>query len=225
MIYSEGSWGFEFYAERLGMRPINADHTVLHPGEWLVIPQPNVSAEVTADDSNALIPFEPIQVDDLIPFSMLKYYGGNPPLEYRHAPRQTVFVMRAQKDTRLVTDWDIAGLPEWVHRLRGSGFAAPALPFLFSKLNAPDEATRVQAALALGEFGPEGSTAEPRWRTTEGSESARSRDLLQRAPAALVHCHAETLQKLESATHDPDPKVRSAAMGAAPSCETINVSN
>ena len=96
-IWFDGHWGFEFYAEQLGMRPIDADHTVLRAGESLVIPEPNNPSEVLAEDPGALVPFHTINVDDLIPFSTVGYYGGPLPLEHRHGPRQSVSILRSRQ--------------------------------------------------------------------------------------------------------------------------------
>ena len=38
-VWFVGHWGFKFYAERLGMKPVAPGRSTLEAGDWLVVPE------------------------------------------------------------------------------------------------------------------------------------------------------------------------------------------
>jgi hypothetical protein len=94
-VWYIGHWGFQYYAEQAGMKPVAPGQSRLRPGDWLVLPAPPIERqeiEVAADQS---VPVFIVNVDDPLPLrAMGNYYGGTVPIEHRTGPRVAVEVRR-----------------------------------------------------------------------------------------------------------------------------------
>lgn len=115
-VWYTGHWGFQWYAERAGMRPFLPDRTALRQGDWLVLPimpdlenfyrpwppdrelpRPTMSLEVVAE----------IVWDDRLSAQTVPHlYTGGSMVQGRDHPRLRVVVYRA------TADWP----PEGPHR-------------------------------------------------------------------------------------------------------------
>lgn len=90
-------WGFQFYAEREGMKPVVADESKFQEGDWLLLTDgidlPNPVAEHLSRYR-----FEPVgkvSVEDYLPVkTMLGYYNSGLPLSHHEGPRRTVSIYR-----------------------------------------------------------------------------------------------------------------------------------
>lgn len=119
-IWFSGYWGFQYYAERAGMRQIvpftgegpaiyrypNGRQvaplapTLLRKGDWVVMPHPEVLAmPKPALGVGRVDIVETLRLADGLPLRTLRcYYAGVTPLEQRHGPRVVVRVGRVRSD-------------------------------------------------------------------------------------------------------------------------------
>jgi hypothetical protein len=99
-IWYAGFWGFQFYAEKCGMKQIiplqkSRDETpaLLPPshfccGDWLIIPDENIPQQELDLDRPELDPEGQIAVGDRIPLStLMNYYAGAASLRHHRGPR------------------------------------------------------------------------------------------------------------------------------------------
>jgi hypothetical protein len=99
-IWYAGYWGFQYYAEKWGMKQIvPVQHTgkggpalwppsYLHRGDWLVIPDASIPQQEVDLNQPELEPKGHIAIDDAVPLStLMNYYAGAVPLRHRCGPR------------------------------------------------------------------------------------------------------------------------------------------
>jgi hypothetical protein len=97
--YYLGHWGFQFYAERAGLRPVVPDVTRLRCDDWLVVPAAQIAQQKIDISPEAFQASATFRVDDWIPFSTTScYYGSRSPLEPLHGARLSVMVYRVLHD-------------------------------------------------------------------------------------------------------------------------------
>jgi hypothetical protein len=99
-------WGFQFYAERAGMKPVLPDESDFQPGDWLVIsdsiyfPKP-VSAHI---NRYKIDPVSQVVLEDWLPLqTMLGYYSTGIPIQHHEGPRRTVKIYRVAGPATLVS--------------------------------------------------------------------------------------------------------------------------
>jgi hypothetical protein len=118
-IWFVGHWGFQFYAERAGARPVIPNVSRLRPGDWLLVPaESHVHQQRIVLDPACLRENDVIALADALPLRTVAcYYGGHIPLERQEGPRVVVhaYVVRA------------AYVPAW-RPSRGSRVPQPAAP-------------------------------------------------------------------------------------------------
>jgi hypothetical protein len=90
-VWFVGHFGFAFYAERAGMKPVLPDLSELRAGDWLVVPDPVNQQNVRLDGCTLATGFT---LDDPVPVRTLAYYAGTTPLERRSGPRLLVRIFR-----------------------------------------------------------------------------------------------------------------------------------
>jgi hypothetical protein len=90
-------WGFQFYAERVGMKPVIPDQSDLQPGDWLVMsdsiyfPKP-LAAHL---DRYKIDPVAQVVIEDRLPLqTMLGYYNSGLPIQHHEGPRKGVRIYR-----------------------------------------------------------------------------------------------------------------------------------
>lgn len=99
-VWYIGHWGFQYYAERLGMKPVLPEVSVLARGDWLVAPagefdrQPMEVAAAPLRNVGELA----VGVDPVPYRTVVGYYFGFTPLTGRFGPRLTVNVYRVLVD-------------------------------------------------------------------------------------------------------------------------------
>lgn len=94
-----GHWGFQFYAERAGLRPVVPDDSLLRAGDWLIVPEERFEQQTIFLPSDAVAEQAPILLQDVLPLRTVRgYYGGAIPLEPHAGPRIVVHVYRVQSD-------------------------------------------------------------------------------------------------------------------------------
>jgi len=100
-IWYVGHWGFQYYAERAGMKPVVPGASRLHEGDWLVVPlAPNNHIERQEIEIDPAFAF-PVQVipEDRVSLpwrTVMCYYGGYVPLQHHSGPRLEVTIYRVK---------------------------------------------------------------------------------------------------------------------------------
>jgi hypothetical protein len=103
-IWYVGHWGFQFYAERAGLRPIVPGRSRLKAGDWLVIPdqveQQGIHLAVgQVNPAHTIARWHPLGYRTLG-----HYYQGKIPIRGDRKPYITVWVYRAARD--FIPEWD-----------------------------------------------------------------------------------------------------------------------
>lgn len=99
-IWYLGHWGFQYYADRLGMRPMIAYHSRLKLGDWLIVPDENIDSQVVrlVGEPLAFVDMLPVGLDP-VPYRTLPgYYLGGTALDGRVGPRYMVTIFRVYDD-------------------------------------------------------------------------------------------------------------------------------
>lgn len=98
-VWYVGHWGFQYYAEREGMKPVVPDVSLLRAGDWLVLPDEGVEQQLILRDPERTERAFSLVSDDQIPLNTVRgYYGGMTPLDQRRGPRRRVEVRRVISD-------------------------------------------------------------------------------------------------------------------------------
>lgn len=103
VIWYVGHWGFQFYAEAAGMRPVvpGWPDYALHQGDWLVVPSPSLEQQRIRLDPQDLELVEELSSSDALPLRTVRCFYGTAtgvPLEHREGPRLTVAIYRVRRD-------------------------------------------------------------------------------------------------------------------------------
>lgn len=186
-VWFTGHWGFQWYAEALGMRPLVPDYSEVRAGDWVVLPT-RVDQQVVELDPAV---FELVQTRSVpaVPplFSSYGFYAGGTPLEHASGPRIETHVFRARTSSVPPSGWRLQQVAEWALAARGeqAGWARRALARELGRHPRPDG--RRLAARALGELGPLAAEAAPdlaRAAQTDPDPAVR-----RAAAAALARVH------------------------------------
>jgi hypothetical protein len=101
-IWYVGHWGFQFYAEHAGMKPVVPDRPS-HPlelGDWLVVPEERFEQQRISIDPSCLALAGTTAVRDWIPLRTVRCYYGTAtgvPLEHHKGARFSVHFYRVIK--------------------------------------------------------------------------------------------------------------------------------
>jgi hypothetical protein len=110
-IWYAGYWGFQFYAEKSGMKQIvprrdidGRTASLLPPsrlcsGDWLVIPDESVPQQEIDIDRPELEPQGELAVGDAVPLAtLMNYYAGTLPLRHQRGPRIVLRLYRVKDE-------------------------------------------------------------------------------------------------------------------------------
>lgn len=107
-VWYVGHWGFQYYCERAGMRPLIAGVTVAREGDLLVIPlyppddgfpRPYAGFEVRHPPAWVATDIGGVEADDWLSAKTVpNFYGGADPIAGRDHPRLRVRVYRLKAD-------------------------------------------------------------------------------------------------------------------------------
>ena len=107
-VWFNGHWGFQYYCELAGMRPVVPDQSKLVPGDWLVFPtvpddvgfyRPFHGWAKFVPDPNCLVKETEFVADDWLSGTTIPtLYGGGYPLLGRSHPRLRVVIYRVTAD-------------------------------------------------------------------------------------------------------------------------------
>jgi hypothetical protein len=110
-IWYVGHWGFQFYAERAGLRPVVPDRpegqafgiplpppSRLRAGDWLIVPDGRLEQQWLDLDAAPVDLVEPhLVIPAWLPVRTIPcYYGGRTPLEHQHGSRLQVRLYRVR---------------------------------------------------------------------------------------------------------------------------------
>jgi hypothetical protein len=113
-VWFAGHWGFQFYAERAGLRPVVAGTSHLRRGDWLAVPDLSIYSQPVAVDESALEPAYTVRVTDPLPWRTVSAFystGSGAALEHRAGPRVLVRLYRVTADHVPDVPW-----PPWPPR-------------------------------------------------------------------------------------------------------------
>jgi hypothetical protein len=146
-VWYVGHWGFQYYAERAGMRPVvtATDYrperaplplpppSRLLAGDWLVVPDARLAQQGLRLDGDKLELGARIGIGDAVPLTTIPgLYGGRTLLQHHSGTRLEVFLFRVTKDF----------VPAWSDQPLGPGESWPVLP--------SGQASKAGAAVLLG---------------------------------------------------------------------------
>jgi hypothetical protein len=98
VLWYVGHWGFQYHAERAGMKPVVPDVSRLRAGDWLVVPDDRLEQQwivIPGPAREEMVWSEPARV----PWRTVRgYYGGWTPLEHQQGPRLEVRIYRLDAD-------------------------------------------------------------------------------------------------------------------------------
>lgn len=90
-------WGFQFYAERAGMKPVFPDESKLQPGDWLAVSDGPANTKVVTEylGRYRLEPMKKLEFTDRFPLgTMFGYYSTGIPIHHQEGPRRIVQIYR-----------------------------------------------------------------------------------------------------------------------------------
>jgi hypothetical protein len=103
-VWNAGHWGFQFYCERAGMKPVVPGESQLAPGDYLVLPvhpdaggffRPHFGADpIKVRTGSAEVVADVVWEDALAAQTVPNYYGGINPVVGRDHPRLRVLIYR-----------------------------------------------------------------------------------------------------------------------------------
>jgi hypothetical protein len=94
-VWYAGHWGFQYYAEQAGMKPVVPQETVFHQGDWLVLPETHIDQQKFVVDPDRTELGRWVTVCDWLPLrTVVGYYGGTTPLEPSAGTRLAVEIRR-----------------------------------------------------------------------------------------------------------------------------------
>lgn len=180
-VWYLGHWGFQFYAERQGMKPLVPEHTQLRAGDWIVIPDRSSAAAIAAAPGQLSL-VDTIVIDDAVKLKTHpSYYAGFVPLEHRNHPRLRVALYRADTDFTPRTGRDPETVAIWVKQHQGMSGAMYAMPALIRGLQNDKPRYRYFSAEALGMLGPRAADARPALQASLNDPDKRVRAAASRA--------------------------------------------
>ena len=107
-VWFNGHWGFQYYCDRAGMKPVEPGVSVLKAGDWLVFPvipddrgfyRPyHGGAKFRVDPASAEPVDEYVWEDSLAAQTIPELYGGTVPVRGRDHPRLRVAVYRVTRE-------------------------------------------------------------------------------------------------------------------------------
>ncbi|HEY0006811.1 MAG TPA: glycosyltransferase family 39 protein, partial [Pyrinomonadaceae bacterium] len=92
-----GRWGFQYYAERAGLKPVVADQSEFRTGDWLIVSDGPYYPKPVEEHINRyrIEPFTSLTLEDSLPLAtMIGYYNSGIPIHHHEGPHRTVRIYR-----------------------------------------------------------------------------------------------------------------------------------
>lgn len=94
-----GRWGFQYYAEHAGLRPVLPGMSALRRDDWLIVPCSRVAQQAIQIPDGVVLPAAQFRLADAVPFRTTSgYYGSRTPVEPLTGPRLSVTIYRVLAD-------------------------------------------------------------------------------------------------------------------------------
>ncbi|MGC8643483.1 MAG: hypothetical protein ACP5XB_26805, partial [Isosphaeraceae bacterium] len=100
-VWFTGHWGFQYYAEHAGMRPVVPWQSALRRGDWLAVPDRTIDQQGIQLDPAAARLIRPIEISDDVPLRTIPGFydtGSAAFLRHQQGPRLTVQVYEVTSD-------------------------------------------------------------------------------------------------------------------------------
>ncbi len=212
-VWYVGHWGFQFYAERSGMRPVVPDASRLAAGDWLVVPTNVDRQEITVDPGDTVLD----RTLSVVGFPGLAtgqgYYGGSSPLNHLPGERLRVEIHRVTRAVVPRTAWPTARIADWALRA-GGRTAAAAVPALARRLLRDPVDGRRRSALALAHLGARSSPALDALTRALGDTDVAVRYWSVVALGRVGPAAAGALPRITALADDPSQEIREAVQQA-----------
>jgi 4-amino-4-deoxy-L-arabinose transferase-like glycosyltransferase len=160
-VWFTGHWGFQYYAEQLGMRPLVPDYSEVRAGDWVVVPTRVHKQEVALDPAVFQLAAVVIEPRGVPLWTTLGFYSGGTPLQHGQRARMAARLYRARAASVPPSAWTLEQASDWAMRAGGrqAGWATRSLMRELER-NAAAEG-RLLAARALRVLGPLAAEALP----------------------------------------------------------------
>jgi hypothetical protein len=98
-IWFDGRWGWQYYAQRCGMKPLELNKSELHAGDYLVLADNQLWISKLDLTQAPLEPMPELEIADCLPLRTTpNYYCSQLPLRRFSGPRQRVQIFKVVKD-------------------------------------------------------------------------------------------------------------------------------
>jgi len=207
-----GHWGWQFYAEQLGWKPLIPDRSELKEGDFVLMAD-GIDGPLMGPPAGSLDDYyetlAEVVIDDPIGWRTIPtYYHGVAALEAKQGPRVTAKALRVRKAHVPVTTMDARTLAFWA-LLRPGPRAANAAPALVAALRRTGDKQEVALlAVALLKASP------PALVAALGDGDDRTRRGALRAFATLGPRAASLVPDLKSQLGRPEEDICVAAIAA-----------
>jgi hypothetical protein len=100
-VWYTGHWGFQYYAERLGMTALEPGRTLVRQGDWLVVPDDSVHHQGMRLELAPVRLQATVRIEDWLPLETVWcFYGSTTGVGIHHheGPRVGVKIYSARQD-------------------------------------------------------------------------------------------------------------------------------
>jgi hypothetical protein len=118
-VWFTGHWGFQYYAEQLGMRPLVPDHSEVRRGDWVVVPTRIYQQEVALDPAVFQLVAVVVRPTSLPLWTTLGFYGGGTSLQHGSGARMAARLYRARETSVPPSAWTVEQAAAWAMRAGG----------------------------------------------------------------------------------------------------------
>jgi len=206
-----GHWGFDYYANLAGLRPLVPDHSLVRIDERVVIPA-TVARQRIETDSPEFERVGEIDWDDPLRLTtVMGYYSGRFPMRHRKAPRFTLSLHQAKEDVVPRTSWPPRYAIRWYEHHSGWESSGRAVPYFAWQLRWGDPKFRVPISKALATYGLYGDPPVIELIGLIDAGQPRVRIAAIEALASVASDDPVARERVEKALGDRHPTVRQAA--------------
>lgn len=160
-IWYVGHWGFAYYADRQGMRPLVPDYSRLNAGDWVVVPQGvDQQAFVISPDSFELVAERSFD-DRWAIRTVPDYYVGVVPLSHNDAPRMLVGILRARQSVVPRSPFGLEYMLRWMRSRPRVQSAVAGMPALMRWWDVVGDRDRLRILDVIELMGPRSTGVVP----------------------------------------------------------------
>jgi len=210
-IWYAGHWGFAYYADRQGMRPLIPDRSLVQAGDWLVLPQGIDRQFFQISPWAFRLVAEREYSHDFGLRTVPDYYVGLVPLRRQAVPQIVLSVFQAHQTHVPPSPFSVDYMIAWVGNRNGMQSAASGLPALLGWWDRVATADRLRILDTLLGVAPYARSALPFLAQRFDRESSEVRLQILRAMLEIGPLEPSAMAIVRKAEVDPDEDVRSLA--------------